>query len=485
MSSVASFFNRGGAGAFRVRRRGARPLGWRAGTALLGVLCLLAGAAVVFADAAAETLEEALVAAYNNNPTLLAQRAALRATDEGVPQALSGWRPTVSVDADVGAQSIESESRAGLGADETLTPKRLTLSLVQPLYRGGRTGASVRRAENLVLADRARLAEVEQDVLLETVTAYMEVLRARAVLELAINNEQRLRRQLEASQERFAVGEVTRTDVAQAEARVSNAIADRVRAQSDLVTARAAYLNVVGALSGALTPPQPVADLPESERGARTVAVAEHPAILRSVYSGRAARDDVRIARGALLPELSVRGSYATAEDTSTFITTQDTATLRAELAVPLYQSGAEYAEVRAAREVAAQRRLEIEQSRRSVLENVTQWWQALQTARAQIDAFSDAVRAAEIALEGVEQEAAVGARTTLDVLDAEQELFDAQVDLVLAQRDEIVASYGLAAAVGRLTAQAIGLPVDIYDERRHYEAVRRKAWGFGDGTDD
>ena len=451
----------------------------------LAAICLAGGAMVGAADLAAETLEDALVAAYTNNPTLRAERAALRATDEGVPRAISGYRPTVQVEADVGAQSIDSESRAGLGADETLIPKRFTLSLVQPLYRGGRTVASVRRAENLVIADRARLAEVEQNVLLQTVTAYMEVLHARAVLDLAINNEQRLRRQLEASQDRFAVGEVTRTDVAQAEARVSNAIAERVRAQGDLVTARAAYLNVVGVLPGALSPPQPVAGLPESERGARTVAVAEHPAILRSVYSRRAARDDVRIARGALLPELSVRGSYATTEDTSTFITSQDTATLRAELVVPLYQSGAEYAEVRAAREVAAQRRLEIEQSRRSVLENVTRWWQSLQTARAQIVAFGDAVRAAVVALDGVEQEAAVGVRTTLDVLDAEQEVFDARVDLVLAQRDEIVASYGLAAAVGRLTARAIGLPVDIYDERRHYEAVRRKAWGFGGAADD
>ena len=187
---------------------------------ILGFLCFVTVAVAGAIGAAGETLEEAMIAAYNNNPTLLAQRAALRATDEGVPEALSGWRPTVTVVGDIGLQTIESESTSGLGANETLTPRRLTISLTQSLYRGGRTVAGVDRAMNLVLADRARLTEVEQDVLLDTVRTFMDVLRDRAVLDLAINNEQRLRRQLEAAQDRFEVGVVTRTDVAQAEARL-------------------------------------------------------------------------------------------------------------------------------------------------------------------------------------------------------------------------------------------------------------------------
>ncbi len=444
---------------------------------------MIAVAVAAAPGAAAVTLEEALIAAYTSNPTLGARRAALRATDEEVPEALSGWRPTVEVTADVAAQKIESESAAGLGADETLIPRSLTLSVTQPLYRGGRTVASVSRAENLVLGDRARLAEVEQEVLFQAVTAYMDVLREQAVLDLAINNEQRLRRQLEAAQDRFEVGEVTRTDVAQADARVSNAIAERVRARGDLIRSRAAYLSVIGVLPESLSPPPPAPDLVDSELDARTMAAVEHPTVLRSIYAERVARDDVRIDAGGLLPELSLRGTYATTEDTSTFITSQDTATIRVELAVPLYQSGSEFAGVRAAREIAGQRRVELEANRRAVLENVTRWWEALRTARARIAAFTDAVSAAEIALEGVEQEAAVGSRTTLDVLDAEQELFDSNVDLVLARRDEVVASYGFTAAIGQFTVKAIGLPVELYDEERHYKAVRDKIWGFGGET--
>ena len=457
-----------------------RRLGWRVPGALF--VCVVAGATV--GGARAETLAESLAAAYVNNPTLLAQRASLRATDEEVPRALSGWRPTVFVDADVGAENIESESNSGFDADTTLYPKRLSLSVVQPLYRGGRTVTSVKRAENLVLADRARLVEVEQEVLLQSVIAYMDVLRDQAVLELAIKNEQRLRRQLEAARDRFEVGEVTRTDVAQAEARVSDAVAQRVVARADLVIARAAYLNVIGTLPGTLTPPPPAAGLPASELDSRNVAAAEHPTIRRSIYAERAAQIDVRIAVGGLLPELSLRGSYATTDDASTFTNSQDTATIRAELAVPLYQSGAEYAEIRARREIAAQRRNEVEESRRSVLENVTQSWEELVAARARIAAFGDAVRANGIALEGVEQEAAVGTRTTLDVLDAEQELFDSQTQLVRARRDEVVASYGLTAAIGWLTARQIGLPVETYPERKHYDAVRNKPWGFGGAED-
>lgn len=440
--------------------------------------CFLVATVMIASDAAGETLEEAMVAAYSDNPTLLAQRAALRSTDEGLPEALSGWRPTVLVDANIGTQTVNSESTSGVGSDRTLTPKRLTFSLEQPLYRGGRTIAGVKRAENLVLADRARLAEIEQNVLLDTVTAYMDVLRDSAVVDLAVNNEQRLRRQLEAARDRFEVGEVTRTDVAQAEARLSNAIADRISEQGNLTTSRATYLTVVGTPPENLSPPPPLAGLPDGEYGARAIAGVEHPRMLQAAFTEQAARDDVRVATGVLLPEFKLTGSYSTVEDTSTLITNEDTATLRAELAIPLYQSGAEYARVRAAREIASQRRIEIEETRRSVLENVTLTWESLQTARAQIAAFTDAVRAAEIALEGVEQEALVGSRTTLDVLDAEQELFNAKVDLVRAKRDDAVASFALKAAIGGLTAKAIGLPVDIYDVQLHYDAVRNKLWG-------
>ncbi len=430
------------------------------------------------APAAAETLDDALAAAYANNPTLLAQRAALRATDEEVPRALGGWRPTVSITADAGIEDVSSDS-----TDDTLNPRTMTFSLSQPLFRGFRTVSGVQRAENLVKADRARLAEVEQNVLLQAATAYLDVYRDQAVLKLAINNEQRLREQLKATRDRFEVGEVTRTDVAQAESRLSNATADRVRAEGDLASSRAVYLNVIGALPGELAQPRAVSDLPETEEAAQALAADQNPIIQRAVYAERAARLDVRIATGALLPKLTLNGTYVMAEDTSTIIASQDTATLTAQLSIPLYQSGAEYAQVRAARAVASQRRLEVEQSRRAVARDVTRAWEALQTARARIKAFETSVRAAEIALEGVQEEAKVGSRTTLDILDAEQELFTARVDLVRARRDEVVASFTLKAAIGDLTAARLGLNVALYDARRHYDRVRDKLWGFGGGN--
>ena len=362
----------------------------------------------------------------------------------------------------------------------TRTPESYTLSLRQPVFRGGRTVAATREAENLVLAARARLTEVEQDVLLRAVTVYMDVWRAGAVVDLAINNERRLERTLEATRDRFEVGDVSRTDVAQAKSRLSTAIADRIRARGDLTATRAAYLNVVGVAPDAVAPPTPLGGLPGDAANARETAAAGHPALLRAIYIERAARAAARKAMGEIFPEVSLNAELRHAEEQSASSGTTKSASLTARVTIPLYQSGGEYARVRAAREVIAQRRLDIERSRRAVIENTTQSWQALETARAQITAFEDAVRAAEIAFEGAEQEATVGTRTTLDVLDAEQELFDARIDLVRAQRDEVVASYALAAAVGRLSARALGLPVELYDEGRHYQAVRDKLWGLG-----
>ncbi len=439
--------------------------------ALVRGLCVV-GVSLAATGAGAATLEEALALTYHNNPELLAERAALRATDERVSEARAGWRPSVAATGEAGVTSVDSTG--------TRTPERYTLSLRQPVFRGGRTVAATRAAESLVLAARARLAEVEQDVLLRAVTVYLDVWRAGAVVDLAVNNQRRLKRTLEATRDRFEVGDVSRTDVAQAEARLSLSIAERIRAQGDLTAARAAYLNVVGAMPGSLAQPPPLGGLPEGEAKALDTAAAGSPTLIRSIHEERAARADVREALGVLLPEVSLDAEFRHAEDQSPTSGTADSAEITARVTIPLYQSGAEYARVRAAREIAAQRRLEIERDRRAVIENATLSWQTLQTARAEITAFRDAVRANGIALEGAEQEATVGTRTTLDVLDAEQELFDARIDLVRAQRDEVVASYALAAAVGRLSARELGLPVQLYDVGRHYEAVRDKLWGFG-----
>ncbi len=427
----------------------------------------------------AQTLEEALSLAYANNPTLKAQRARLRAVDEGVPQALSNWRPTVEVNADGGA----SANRNNTATVETnrrqhRNPWSVSVTATQPLFRGLRTTAATRGAEESVQAERARLAAVEQDVLLAATTAYMDVLRDQAVLRLNINNEQVLRRQLEATQDRFTVGEVTRTDVHQAEARLAGATADRIQAEGDLEESRAAYVNLIGQAPGQLTPPGPVTDLPEDKTAALAVAAADNPNVVGAQFDERAARHAVDEVRGELLPTLNLEGTASRAFEASSEESRSDTYSGLLTLNVPLYQSGAVYSRLREAKQTVAQERQDIDQALRDATEDATSAWETLVTTRARIQSFETQIRANEVALEGVEREAAVGSRTVLDVLDAEQELLDAKVDLVRAQRDEVVAIFQLKAAIGRLTARDMDLPVELYDPDQHYREVRDRWFG-------
>ena len=429
----------------------------------------------------AETLSDALSKAYQANPTLLAQRAALRASDEQVSQALSGWRPTVTFNGDVGKSKVDQDL-GFFATDETRTPRNYSLDFDQPLYRGGRTMAETEQAELLVLSDRAVLESVEQQVLLDAVTVYLDVLRDYAVLQLSRNNERVLDRQLEAARDRFEVGEVTRTDVAQAEARLSQALAERIEAEGQLIAARGAYQRVIGELPVELIWPKALQALPGTEEEAREIARAAHPDIHAAIFIERAARSEVEAITGELLPEISLNASLSRSDESSSRESTSEAAEIAASLTVPLYQSGAVYSRVREAKERVGQRRVEVEQSQRDVLDEVTRAWEALMTARAQITAFNAQVAASRVALEGVNQEALVGLRTTLDVLDAEQELFVARVNLVRAQRDEIVSAYWLKQSIGGLSAAALGLSVALYDATGHYDAVRDKWFGLGSG---
>lgn len=431
-------------------------------------------AAVLAVPVSAETLVDALVAAYLNNPALEAGRAQLRAVDENVPQALAGWRPTVEIHSSFGVDRSESDK---LGP-ETLTPWSGELSVIQPLYRGGRTMAGTQRAESEVLAERARLLTVEQNVLLSTSIAYINVLRDEAVVGLNRSNVQVLERQLEATRDRFQVGEITRTDVAQAEARLSRSVSDRVQAEGNLVSSRAAYARLVGNAPGTLEPAPRLLDLPENEAIAIEIAMENNPLLHAARAGEEASRHAIDVSRSRLLPEVRLKGDISHREDVSIMVDETDDYGISAQVTIPLYQGGSAYSEIRQSREINSRRRVEVEETRREVVEGVTQAWEALNTARAEIQSRRDEVRAAEIALEGVRQESIVGARTTLDVLDAEQELLDARVALVVAERDEFVASFELAAAVGGLTAANLELPVELYDAEAHYRNVRSVRWG-------
>jgi len=418
------------------------------------------------------TLQEALAAAYTNNPTLLAQRARLRESDEGVPQALSGWRPTVQFTGSAGAQRTEV---TGGGPPVTLTPRTLDLNVTQPIYSGGRTAASTSQAENTVRSTRALTLATEQQVMLGAVTAYFDVVQDQAVLELSINNEQVLRRQLEATQDRFRVGEVTRTDVSQAEATLATATATRVQAEGTLQNVRANFERFIGEPPGLLEPPTERPVLPTSRAEAATLAARNNPNVVSAQFAEAAARDAVGVVRGQLLPQISIVGDLNKGQETATQFQnrTINSSSIIARMTMPLYEGGQVYSQTRQANETVGERRSQIDDQRRQAVQTAQSDWETLQANRAQVEALKVSVRANEVAAEGVQQEALVGARTVLDVLTAEQTLFTSRVGLVQAQHNEAVAEFSVSADIGRLTALDLNLPVQPYDFDKHYKAVR------------
>ncbi|MDP6574238.1 MAG: TolC family outer membrane protein [Rhodospirillales bacterium] len=447
---------------------------------LIALLSLLCGAVALVGPAHGQTIDEALATAYLNNPILEAGRAGLRATDEQVPQALANWRPSVDVEGDISRAQTFSNARTSGDKDQIRTPRGVALNITQPLFRGFRTEAEIREAENTVSAERYRLLATEQGVLLDAATAYMDVVRDQAVLGLNVSNEQVLQRQLEATRDRFQVGEITRTDVSQAEARLAGASADRVQAEGDLEAARAAYRNVVGQAPEKLSAPDAPAAGPTDKKDAIATARKDNPNVLAALFDERAARDRVDGVRGELLPNLDLSGKLSRDLESASNTSRVNEKSIKATLSIPLYQSGAVHSRLREARQTVGRERLESEQARRDAEEDATRWWEMLMTARARVESFSAQVDANGIALEGVEREAAVGARTVLDILDAEQELLDSRVNLVGARRDEIVATFALTAAIGQLTARHLNLPVEYYDPGRHYRKVRDKWVGTG-----
>lgn len=444
------------------------------------VAALMIGGMMGPVTASAMTLEEALAATYVGNPQLQAARSSLRATDEQVPQALSGWRPTVTISGSYGRQKYEQNIYTNLARNTGTDPQNLTFTISQPLFRGFRTEHATEAAENTVKAARGSLTATEQSVLLAAAQAYMNVLRDKSVLDLNVNNEQVLKRQLDATRDRFAVGEITRTDVSQAEARHAGAVASRIAAEGDLQSTRATFEQVIGVPPENLEWPDPVKSLPKTLEDSLQLAETQQPSLVAAEYSAKAAVESVSEVRGELLPTVSLEASSTQNWNGSFHDYYTNVQAIVAKVTVPLYQSGSVYSRLRAAKSTAGQRRLEVDQAHQEVRAQAVQAWEALQSARAQIKSLSSQVESNRVALEGVQREAQVGARTVLDVLDAEQEYLDAQVNLVAARRNERVASFQLMSATGLLTADTLGLPVDVYKPAEHYEEVRGK-WVGGD----
>lgn len=444
--------------------------------ASLVLAALLGGPAV-----AAETIASALSAAYLSNPTLQAERARQRATDEQVPQALSGWRPTVIANGDVGAEWRLTEP----GRTGTTNPAGFSINLSQPIFRGFRTVNQTRLAEANIAAGKQNLLAVEQQVLLDATTAFMNVLRDREIVRLRQRNVVALQEQLRASEARFSVGEITRTDVEQSKARLAQAEAELAVARANLAQSVGFFVQVIGRPPGALRYPAVSSRVPKSLEEALALAERLNPQILAAAFNAEAARHNVEFVKGDLLPRASLEAGYQFRHEPSPAIERSEQAIVQGAVEVPLYQAGRVASQVREAKQIASQRRIEIIEAGRAVREAVVRTWNVYVAAGQTIESFKAQVAANELALEGVRQEALVGTRTTLDVLDADRELVESQVALVTAQRDQIVAAYQLIAATGRMTARDLGLAVPYYDPDEHALKVRRRFWGTAAETID
>jgi outer membrane protein len=453
----------------------------RAFALAVGAACALA----LGLSARADTLPGALAQAYVNNPVLNAQRAALRATDEGVGIALSGYRPTVKGTIVEGWNNqVQTAKITNPQTNITSYPtawqnfgsQQYGVAATQTLYNGFQTANRTRQAESQVSAGRETLRLTELNLLLQAATVYMDVLRDGAVLELNRSNVVVLQEQLRQSRDRFNVGEVTKTDVAQAESRLAAGRSQLAAAESTFITSKARYVQTIGVQPGKLAPGAPVDNKsPPTLDQAIMVARQENPNVTAAALGVDVASLQVRINEGALYPTV-----VATVQATQSYPSASQPTILRSlqmqafgTVTVPFYQGGAEYATIRQSKETLGQNRINLDNQRDTVQQQTVQAWGQVEAAKAQILATQAQVLAAETALNGVREEARVGQRTTLDVLNATQELLNARTALVQAQHDRVVASYAVLAAVGRLSVVTLGLSVQTYDPTVHYHQIR------------
>jgi outer membrane protein len=440
------------------------------------------------------TLAQALAQAYANNPTLQQQRANLRATDENVPAALAGWRPTVTIQGTVGR--ITGTSSEAIPSSNPFTGQTFLnhvrlpqsrnevigqLTVTQPIYTGGATLAKTHEAKNNVYAARAQLYATEQTVFTNVVQAYVAVITDRQLLALDLNNLAVLRQQRQAVRDQFNVGELTETSVAQAEASVAQAHSTVEIARGDLHIANENFRRYVCAYPAKnLVAPQPLALPVASKAGAAKQAARNNPNVVVAVFAQAAAKDAVDVAIAALAPQLSVSASAFDENNPSGPHTASTGGQVLANLTVPLYQGGTEYAAIRQARDRVQAAFAALIDAQRTSIAQATQSWEALRASQAAVRSAQAQIRADAIALDGTERQEIVGTRTTLDVLNAQQALLNAQTQQIQNIGNVVTNSYGILAAIGRLTATDLGLPVHRYNDLKYYRAVKEALFGNG-----
>ncbi len=454
-----------------------RPNLRHAGAAFVSALVVVMGTA---SNAWSQSLVEALASTYNSNPDLLAARAVLRQTDESLTQALSNWRPKVSLSAEYNKIEYDSTPVSRANTYYILNGKTTLLSITQPLFRGGKTVADTKTAQANIQAQRATLANTEETVLLNAVTAYSTLVQDLGIVDVRRNNVRVLIQQLDATRERFRVGELTITDVSQAEARLEQSKADLVLAEAQIRIDEASYVRTIGQKPGKMGELPLFGALPASEEEAVALAMNAGPLQVSAQYRITAASYGVNSATAALLPQVNLVGFIQQQFDLSVPTDNYNQYGVRLQATVPIYQNGSEWSQIRQAKELVGQRRSELDSARRQAAQTVITAWRNLDSARSRVTSFTAQVKANEVALNGVRQEALVGSRTTLDVLNAEQELLNSQVNLITARHDVQVAFYSVLSGIGRLTARTLGLPVEFYDEEKYYKEVGSRWIGLG-----
>jgi outer membrane protein len=442
------------------------------------------GAAICFGPAAiraarADTLAQALVKAYQTNPQLNAERARQRATDENVPQALAGYRPQIVASLSGGLQAVRNLLPDNTIQGATLKPWTIGVTVTQTLFNGFKTANSVRVAELQVKSGREALRNVGQGVLLDAVTAYANVLANQALVDAQRANVAFLRETLAITQKRLTAGDVTPTDTSQAEARLNRGLSDLNAAEVALAVSQATYTQVIGKAPSRLAPADPVDRLlPHSKDDAIAEATKGNPAVLAAGFDVDVASTTIRVAESSLYPTVTLQGSASHSVDSDPTLGTfrTDQAAVVGSVTAPIYDGGTAASQTRQAKELAAQSRLVLDQVRNQARTAALGAWVANEGAKIAVGAAESEVRAATVALQGVQKEAQGGQRTTVDVLNSQQDLISAKARLIGAQRDRVIASYTLLSAVGKLDVRTLGLNTPDYLPDVHYHQVR-DAW--------
>lgn len=436
---------------------------------------LLTGFGSLSGNASAEDMQQALIAAYNKNPLLLAERARVREIDENYVQAQAAGRLNISAAASVGRVATQADALLGPGTISSFsswtTPHNGQLSLVQPLYQGGRVNGLKAQAKSGILAARQALRSSEQAVLLAAATAYLDVLRDEEAARIRRNNVRVLTRQKYAAGERFNVGEGTRTDIAQADSRLAAAEIGLFQADAQLAVSRAAYTRYMGVAPNALAQPTKFA-LPPTLMDAIARARNNNPNLIAARYSEEIAQAAIDVAKSAHRPTVSLNGTLQGARESSFSLPRSESASIVAQVRIPIFTGGFNRSKVRAASQAKTRSRFETREAEQSIDEAVTNLWAQLIASRNVLEASKKQVAAAEVAFEGVELEQQVGTRNTLDVLDAEQELLNAKLGVVQGERNVNAISYQLLVTMGGFDAYALQLPVQYYNPKDNFEAV-------------